>query len=100
MMGSLAIPSIGVNLPIYHGTSEEVLRLGVGHLEGTALPVGGKGTRSVLPAHSGIPGDTLFTHLDEVELGDEFTVHVLDHVLTYRVDHIETGLPPRTDRIR
>jgi len=98
-MGVIAIPRIGVHLPIFHGTSGDVLRRGVGHLYGTSLPVGGPGTHSVLTGHSGIPGDTLFSNLHELATGDTFTITVLDQTLTYRVDQILTVLPNQTDSL-
>ena len=88
MIGYLQIERIGVELPIYHGTSEEVLNKGVGHLEGSSLPVGGANTHCVMSAHRGLPSSKLFTDLDRVEKGDVFKITVLDQVLTYRVDFI------------
>ena len=93
MMGYLKIPRIGVELPVYHGTSAEVLSFGVGHLEGSSLPVGGTSTHSVMSAHRGLPSAKLFTDLDRVELGDTFQVVVLDQILTYQVDQIKIVLP-------
>lgn len=89
MMGTLEIPCIGVNLPIYHGVSEDVLKKGVGHLKETAFPVGGEGNHTVLSAHRGLPEAKLFTDLDKVDIGDEFYIHIFDDVLAYRVDQIE-----------
>ncbi|GAA4081747.1 class C sortase [Nocardioides kongjuensis] len=97
MMGVLSIGGIGVTLPVFHGTGASTLDKGVGHLYGTALPVGGRGTHSVLTGHSGIAGVTLFTHLHEMQLGDTFTVTVLDRTLTYQVDQIKTVLPEETE---
>ena len=88
MIGYLKIDSIGVELPIYHGTSDDVLNKGVGHLEGSSLPIGGESTHSVMSAHRGLPSSKLFTDLDRVEVGDTFQVIVLDRVLTYQVDRI------------
>ena len=82
MIGYLKIDRIGVELPIYHGTSEKVLSKGVGHLEGSSLPVGGENTHSVMSAHRGLPSAKLFTDLDRVELGDTFQIIVLDQILT------------------
>lgn len=93
IMGYLDIPSIDVFLPIYHGTEEKVLQVGIGHLEGSSLPVGGENTHSVLTGHSGLPSKKLFTDLDQLEIGDTFTVTVLDAVLTYKVDDISVKLP-------
>lgn len=86
VMGFIEIPKIDVSLPILHGTSEDVLAEGVGHIEQTALPVGGEGRHSVLTGHRGLPSAELFTRLDELEVGDEFYIHVLDDVMAYRVD--------------
>jgi sortase A len=93
MMGYLKIDRIGVELPIYHGTSESVLSRGVGHLEGSSLPVGGKNTHSVMSAHRGLPSAKLFTDLDRMELGDTFQIVVLNQVLTYQVDFIKVIEP-------
>ena len=93
MIGYLKIPRIGVELPIYHGTSEDVLNKGVGHLEGSSLPVGGENTHSVMSAHRGLPSSKLFTELDRIEEGDTFQVVVLDQVLTYQVDLIKVIEP-------
>jgi sortase A len=87
------IDKIGVELPIYHGTSDDVLNRGVGHLEGTSLPVGGENTHSVISAHRGLPSAKLFTDLDRLELGDTFQIIVLDQVLTYQVDQIKIVTP-------
>ena len=89
MIGYLKIDRIGVELPIYHGTSDKVLNKGVGHLEGSSLPVGGENTHCVMSAHRGLPSSKLFTDLDRVEKGDTFQIVVLDQVLTYRVDFIK-----------
>lgn len=93
MMGYITIDKIKVELPIYHGTSEEVLSVGVGHLEGSSFPVGGEGTHSVLSAHRGLPSSTLFTNLDKLEIGDTFSVTVLDQMYTYQVDQIKIVEP-------
>ena len=93
MIGYLKIDRIGVELPVYHGTSSEVLSYGVGHLEGSSLPVGGENTHSVMSAHRGLPSAKLFTDLDRVELGDTFQIIVLDQILTYQVDQIKIVLP-------
>lgn len=100
MMGTVSVPSVGINLPIYHGTSDQTLDTGAGHLEGTALPVGGPGTHSVLTGHSGIPGNDLFTGLHQARIGQLFTVTVLDRTLTYRIMRIATVLPTQTDSLR
>ena len=88
IMGYIQIPRIGVSLPIYHGTAENVLQVAVGHLEGTSLPIGGEGTHCALSAHRGLPSARLFTDLDKMEIGDTFTITVLDRLLTYQVDQI------------
>lgn len=93
VMGYIEIPEIDVSLPIYHGTSEEVLEKGSGHLEATALPIGGEGYHPVISAHRGLPSAELFTRLDEMEEGDMFYIHVLDKTLAYEVDRIEVILP-------
>ena len=93
VMGYVEIPKIDVYLPIYHGTSEEVLAEGAGHLEMTALPIGGENRHSVISAHRGLPSAELFTRLDEMEAGDQFYIHVLDQTLAYEVDQIEVILP-------
>ena len=88
IMGYLSIPKINIKLSIYHGTSEEVLQTGVGHLNGTKLPIGGESTHSVLAAHRGLPSARLFTDIDQLEKGDMFYIHVLDETLAYQVDQI------------
>ena len=89
IMGYITIPRIGVELPIYHGTSDAVLQVAAGHLEGTSLPVGGESTHAVISAHRGLPSAKLFTHLDRLEVGDTFTITVLDRELTYEVDELK-----------
>lgn len=93
MMGYLSIEKISLELPIYHTTDEDVLNVAVGHLEGTSLPVGGESTHCVVSAHRGLPSATLFTNLDHLEIGDTFTIKVLDRTLTYQVDQIKTVSP-------
>lgn len=88
IMGYISIPKIHVKLSIYHGTGDSVLQTGVGHLNGTSLPVGGEGTHSVLAAHRGLPSAELFTDIDQLENGDVFYLHVLDETLAYEVDQI------------
>ncbi len=88
VMGYITIEKIDVQLPIYHGTDVNVLQVGAGHLEGTSLPVGGESTHAVISAHRGLPSALLFTNLDDLEVGDTFTITVLDRVLTYEVDQI------------
>ena len=93
IIGYMKIDKIGVELPIYHGTSDEVLSRGVGHMEGSSLPVGGESTHSVMSAHRGLPSARLFTDLDRLEPGDTFQVIILDQVLTYQVDQITVITP-------
>ena len=93
MIGYIKIERIGVELPIYHGTSDEVLNRGVGHLEGSSLPVGGENTHTVMSAHRGLPSSKLFTDLDRLEKGDTFQIVVLDQVLTYQVDSVKVIEP-------
>ena len=93
MIGYVKIDRIGVELPIYHGTSDKVLNRGVGHLEGSSLPVGGESTHSVMSAHRGLPSAKLFTDLDRMEIGDTFQIVVLDQVLTYQVDQVKVITP-------
>lgn len=96
IMGYITIAKIGVEVPIYHGTSDTVLNNACGHLEGTSLPVGGSGTHSVLSAHRGLPHAKLFTNLDQLEQGDTFTVTVLNRTVTYMVDQIKIIRPDQT----
>ena len=100
IMGYITISKIGVELPVYHGTSDGVLQVAAGHLEGSSLPVGGAGTHAVISAHRGLPSAKLFTNLDELEVGDTFTITVLDRVLTYEVDQISIVLPTETDNLK
>lgn len=88
VMGYLSIPKINVKLSIYHSTSVDVLQTGVGHLDGTKLPIGGESTNCVLSAHRGLPSARLFTDIDQLEKGDRFYIHVLDEILAYEVDMI------------
>ena len=89
----IEIPKIGVYLPVYHGLSDDVLQKGIGHMEGTSLPVGGESTHCVLAGHTGLPSAKIFTDLDLMNMGDAFYVHVLDKVMKYEVDRIQTVLP-------
>lgn len=97
MMGYIEIPKIDIKLPIFHGTSEEVLEKAAGHLEGSSLPVGGKDTHAVISAHRGLPSAALFTDLDRLEEGDHFLLHILDEILCYEVDQISVVDPYDTD---
>jgi sortase A len=99
MMGILTIEKIGVSLPIYHGTSEKVLSNGIGHVEGTSLPIGGKGTHAVLSGHRGLPSAKLFTDLDLLEIGDTFSISVLNETLVYEVDQIEIVEPEQVEEL-
>lgn len=92
-IGYIEIPKINQKLPLYIGTSDRVLQKGVGHLEGTSLPVGGNNTHTVLTAHSGLPEAVLFTALDKMEIGDEFYIHVLNRTIAYKTDQIITVEP-------
>ena len=96
MMGYITIPKISQELPLYHGTSESVLANACGHMQGSSLPVGGEGTHSVLSAHRGLPTATLFTYLDRMEVGDTFTITILNQTLTYEVDQIRIVQPNDT----
>lgn len=100
LMARLRIPAIDVDLPIYHGTGDETLRKGVGHLRGSALPVGGIDTHSVLTAHRGLAESVLFSHLDRLEIGDEFTIEVFGEVLAYRVVTTRVIAPEQTETLR
>ena len=99
IIGYVKIDKIGVELPIYHGTSDDVLNKGVGHLEGSSLPVGGESTHSVMSAHRGLPSAKLFTDLDRLELGDTFQIIILDQVLTYQVDQIKVVTPKEVQEL-
>ena len=92
-LGYITIPKINVNLPIYNGTSQDVLSKGVGHMEQSSYPLGGESTHCVLTGHRGLPSAVLFTDLDKLEIGDEFYLHVLDEILAYKVDQIKVVEP-------
>lgn len=100
VMGLIEIPKIHVTLPVYHGTSEDVLQKGAGHLEGTSLPVGGTDTHTVLSAHRGLPEKKMFTNLDQLEAGDVFYIHVLGEILAYEVTSVETVRPDETEPLK
>ena len=100
IIGYVKIDKIGVELPVYHGTSDTVLNRGVGHLEGSSLPVGGESTHSVMSAHRGLPSAKLFTDLDRLEPGDTFQITVLDQVLTYQVDQVKVITPREIDDLQ
>ena len=99
VMGIIEIPSINCTLPIYHGTSEDVLHTAIGHLEWTSLPTGGESTHAVVSGHRGLPSATLFTNLDQLIVGDLFVLHVLDEQLTYEVDQILIVEPDDTEAL-
>ncbi|MDQ0223426.1 class C sortase [Streptococcus moroccensis] len=99
-MGFLTIPKIKVTLPIYHGTSEDVLQTSIGHLEGTSLPVGGDSTHSVLSGHRGLPSARLFSDLDKLKEGDRWTVNILNETYTYEVDQIRIVEPKDLSNIQ
>ena len=100
IMGYVSIPKLGVELPIYHGISAEVLNIACGHLEGTSLPVGGEGSHCVLSAHRGLPHAKLFTELDRMEPGDTFQLTVLDRKITYQVDQIKVVRPDEINDVQ
>ncbi len=96
IMGTIDIPSINCHLPIYHGTADSVLQIAVGHIDWTALPIGGEGTHTVLSGHRGLPSARLFTDIDKLVVGDLFRINVLGETLTYEVDQINIVLPEDT----
>ena len=100
VMGFITINKIGVELPVHHGIAAEILNIACGHLEGTSLPVGGESTHCVLSAHRGLPHAKLFTELDKMELGDTFTITVLDRTVTYQVDQIKVVRPDEINDIQ
>lgn len=99
IMGYIEIPKIDVYLPIYHGTDESVLQVGVGHLDWTSLPTGGESTHCVLSGHRGLPSATLFTNLDDLVVGDTFVLTVMNEMLTYEVDQILVVEPTDTESL-
>lgn len=99
IMGYITIPVIQCELPIYHGTSDEVLNIASGHLEGSSLPVGGEDTHTVISAHRGLPSAKLFSDLDKLVVGDNFTITVLDEILTYEVEKILIVEPHEIDKL-
>ncbi|WP_034443382.1 class C sortase [Butyrivibrio sp. AE2032] len=99
IIGTIEIENIGVNLPIYHGTEESVLQVGIGHLEGTSFPTGTKSTHVVLSGHRGLPSAKLFTDLDQMIVGDTFLLHVMDQTFAYQVDQINIVLPEETQNL-
>lgn len=99
IMGYITIPVIHAEYPVYHGTSEAVLNVAVGHLQGSAFPVGGADTHAVISAHRGLPSAKLFTDLDKMVVGDTFTITILDKVFTYEVEKILTIKPEEVDKL-
>lgn len=99
-MGYVEVPSINVELPLYHGTSDPVLQVAIGHLEWSSLPTGGESTHCVVSGHRGLPSARLFTDLDKLVVGDYFMLHVLDETLTYEVDQIRIVEPYELDELR
>ncbi len=100
LIGYIDIPKINVYLPIYHGTDSEVLAKGAGHMQNTSFPVGGASTHAVISAHTAYPGETFFDYLTDMEVGDEFYIHILDRTLKYEVDKIEVILPEEVNSLR
>ncbi|MDL2324679.1 class C sortase [Ruminococcaceae bacterium OttesenSCG-928-A16] len=100
MMGHIRVPKINIDIPIYHGTAGATLLAGVGHLQGSALPVGGAGTHCVLTGHTGLDTAKMFTDLTELALGDEFYLYTMDEVLAYRIDHIVVVEPSDTTHLQ
>ncbi|MDC7279417.1 class C sortase [Butyrivibrio fibrisolvens] len=96
IMGYIQVPAINIKLPVFHTTNEDVLQIGVGHLEGSSLPVGGPSTHSVLSAHRGLPSATLFTDLDKLQIGDDFFLIIMDEYYAYEVDSINVVEPDDT----
>ncbi len=99
IMGYVTIPTIQVEIPIYHGTSDEVLNIAAGHLQGTAFPIGGANTHAVISAHRGLPTSKLFTDLDKLVVGDTFTVTILNNIYTYEIEEILIVLPHEVDKL-
>lgn len=99
IMGYIQIPSIAVDLPIYHTVDEGILQIAVGHIPGSSFPIGGKRTHAVLSGHRGLPSAKLFSDLDQLKEGDIFTVTVLDRIVTYQADQIRIVLPEETDEL-
>lgn len=100
VMGYVEIPSINVSLPIYHGTDNTILQIGVGHIEGTSLPVGGASTHCAVSGHRGLTSSKLFTDIDQMAEGDTFKLYVLGETLTYDVDQIRIVLPDELNDLK
>lgn len=99
IIGYIEIPDIHCELPIYHGTDADALQIGVGHIEGSSLPVGGESTHCAISGHRGLPSAKLFSDLDKLTVGDRFILRVLDDTLTYEVDQVHTVLPEEMDEL-
>lgn len=99
-MGRIRIKKIDLDLPIYHGTDDDTLLKGVGHLEGTSLPVGGANTHSVLTAHRGLANAAMFTYLDRIEEGDTFNLEIFGQILTYQVERTRVVEPEDTEALQ
>lgn len=100
IMGYIDVDKENIHLPIYHGVSDSVLQVGVGHLPGTSMPIGGTSTHSVLSGHTGLPSSRLFTDLYDLEIGDTFTITVANRTITYQIDQIVIVLPEETDELQ
>ena len=100
IMGIVEIPTINVSLPVYHGTSEEVLQVAIGHIEWTSLPTGGIGNHCVVSGHRGLPSAKLFTNLDQLKEGDVFVLYVLNEAFAYEVDQIRIVEPDDLTNLR
>ena len=99
-IGHIEIPSINIDLPIYAGTAPQTLQMGIGHMEGTSLPIGGKNTNAVLTGHRGLPKAKLFTDLNLMKIGDEFYIHNIEGILAYKVDKIRVVKPTNLNSVR
>lgn len=99
-MGHLEIPKIGIDIPIYHGTSDETLQKGIGHIEQTSLPIGGNSTHSVLTGHRGLPTAMMFRNLGKVEIGDIFYIHTLSGTIAYKVNEINVVVPNDIEKLK
>lgn len=99
VIGSIEIPQIDVNLPIYHGTNDDILNIGAGHVDDSSMPVGGENTHTVITGHSGLPSNKLFIRLDELKEKEKFYIRVLDKTLAYEIDKIEVVLPEKASYV-
>ena len=99
-MGYVSIPKISVKIPLYHGTADDTLLKGIGHLEGSSMPIGGTGSHSVVTGHTGLANAKMFTDLVKLSEGDEFYLHILDRTLAYKVDQIKVVLPEETGDLK